>query len=99
MPTVIKRCISLLLILMLVVSYILYVYNIFEALCNGRLLDNDTIMNLFSRIGVILGVIMLFVVSFSVIQLLVNPDAINDAEKGIQNIVKKVIFVIKIKSI
>ena len=71
-----------------------YVYNIFLALCNGRILDNDSIMALFSRIGVILGVVMLFVVSFSVIQLLVNPDAINDAEKGIQNIVKKVIFVI-----
>lgn len=75
-------------------SAIRYVYNIFVALCNGRILDNDSIMALFSRIGVILGVIMLFVVSFSVIQLLVNPDAINDAEKGIQNIVKKVIFVI-----
>lgn len=71
-----------------------YVYNIFLALCNGRILDSDSIMSLFSRIGVILGVVMLFVVSFSVIQLLVNPDAINDAEKGIQNIVKKVIFVI-----
>lgn len=75
-------------------SAIRYVYNIFLALCNGRILDNDSIMSLFSRIGVILGVIMLFVVSFSVIQLLVNPDAISDAEKGIQNIVKKVIFVI-----
>lgn len=75
-------------------SAIRYVYNIFVALCNGRILDNDSIMALFSRIGVILGVVMLFVVSFSVIQLLVNPDAINDAEKGIQNIVKKVIFVI-----
>lgn len=75
-------------------SAIRYVYNIFVALCNGRILDNDSIMALFSRIGVILGVVMLFVVSFSVIQLLVNPDAINDAEKGIQNIVKKIIFVI-----
>lgn len=71
-----------------------YVYNIFVTLCNGRILDNDSIMALFSRIGVILGVIMLFVVSFSVIQLLVDPDAIADKEKGIQNIVKKVIFVI-----
>lgn len=73
---------------------IMDLYNIFTLLCNGRLLSSDVIKQLSLRVGTILGVIMMFIVIFSFIQLLVNPDAINDKEKGIGNIVKKVLVVI-----
>lgn len=69
-------------------------YNVFIALCNGQLLDSDTLNGLFGRIGLLLGVIMLFRVAFSFIQVLINPDSFNDSEKGIPSIIKKVIIVI-----
>lgn len=70
------------------------IYNVFIMLCNGRLLNNDTIKQLSSRVGTILGVIMMFMVIFSFIQLLINPEAMNDKEKGIGNIAKKILIVI-----
>lgn len=69
-------------------------YNVFIALCNGQLLDSDTLNGLFGRIGLLLGVIMLFRVAFSFIQVLINPDSFNDNQKGIPSIIKKVILVI-----
>ena len=69
-------------------------YNVFIALCNGQILDSDTLNGLFGRIGLLLGVIMMFRVAFSFIQVLINPDSFNDNQKGIPNIIKKVILVI-----
>ena len=69
-------------------------YNVFIGLCNGQLLDSSTINSLFSRVGLLLGVVMMFRVAFSFVQVLINPDSFNDSEKGIPGIVKKVIVVI-----
>ena len=68
--------------------------NVFFALCNGQLLDTETLNSLFGRVGLLLGVIMMFRVAFSFIQVLINPDAFSDKEKGIPNIIKKSIIVI-----
>ena len=69
-------------------------YNVFIALCNGQILDSDTLNGLFGRIGLLLGVIMMFRVAFSFIQVLINPDSFSDNQKGIPSIIKKVIIVI-----
>ena len=68
--------------------------NVFFALCNGQLLDTETLNSLFGRVGLLLGVIMMFRVAFSFIQVLISPDAFSDPEKGIPNIIKKSIIVI-----
>lgn len=69
-------------------------YDMFLALCNVRLLSNDILQELSRRVGYILGVVMLFYVILGFIQLLLNPDAINDREKGATAIIKKTIIVI-----
>lgn len=69
-------------------------YDMFLALCNVRLLSNDILQELSRRVGYILGVVMLFYVILGFIQLLLNPDAINDGEKGATAIIKKTIIVI-----
>lgn len=69
-------------------------YDMFFALCNVRLLSNDILQELSRRVGYILGVVMLFYVILGFIQLLLNPDAINDGEKGATAIIKKTIIVI-----
>lgn len=69
-------------------------YDMFSALCTVRLLSNDILQELAKRVGYILGVIMLFYVILGFIQLLLNPDAINDGEKGAVSIIKKTIIVI-----
>lgn len=69
-------------------------YDMFTALCTVRLLSNDILQELAKRVGYILGVVMLFYVILGFIQLLLNPDAINDGEKGATAIIKKTIIVI-----
>lgn len=73
---------------------IIDLYDVFEALCNGKLLDSNTLNALFGRIGVILGLIMFMYVAFSFIKIIIDPDSFNDKQKGMPNLIKKVIIVI-----
>lgn len=73
---------------------ITFLYNIFDMLCHSRILGNDLLEQISSRVGLILGLIMLFRVLFSFVQILINPDTINDKEKGAFNIVKKILIVV-----
>lgn len=69
-------------------------YDIFEKLCKSRILDSEILNTLSQRIGMLLGIMMLFIVSFSVIQMILEPEKLTDKEKGIGNIAKKIILVI-----
>ena len=69
-------------------------YEIFERLCKSRILDTETLNSISQRVGILLGLVMLFFVSFSVIQMILEPDKLTDKEKGIGNIAKKIILVI-----
>lgn len=83
-------------------------FSIFEALLNGidklyelflqvarhQLFDDDTIRELYIRIGLILGLFMVFRLTFSAIEYLINPDTMVDKNKGIGNIIKKVLIMI-----
>lgn len=73
---------------------IIDLYNMFINLCNVRLLSNTVLQELSQRIGYVLGIVMLFYVVFSFIQMLLNPDNLNDKEKGAVSIIKKTIIVI-----
>lgn len=72
----------------------IYLYKLFEGLCNGRLLDNVIMNKLATRVGLILGLIMLFYVVISFIQMLIDPDKVTDNSKGAVSVIKKVLIVI-----
>ena len=82
------------LITQLLYSMISNLYDVFIALCNGQVLDNNTLNELFGRVGMLLGVIMMFRVAFSFIQMLIDPDSFSDKEKGLSKIATKIIIVI-----
>ena len=94
--TVIEAAIRLILYTINSLLYrgIISLYIVFIGLCYGQILDSDTLNGLFGRIGLLLGVIMMFRVAFSFIQVLINPDSFSDNQKGIPSIIKKVIIVI-----
>jgi len=75
-----------------IVSSIYYVaaaaFEIFMALADGTLLDSIDINKLVSNFYVVIGVVMLFVVAFSMLKGMVNPD---DAKQG-TSVVKKIII-------
>lgn len=69
-------------------------YTLFEYICNSRLLDNETFQALASKVGMVLGIVMLFNVIFNFIQILLDPDRMDNKETGAVAIVKKCILVI-----
>ena len=53
----------------------------------------DVAINEFSRrIYIILGLVMVFKVMMSFIQILINPDSMSDKEKGAGNVLKRVVI-------
>ena len=70
------------------------VYNLFDKLCNARILDNEIIEIMSQRIGLVLGLVMFFYVVFSFIQMMVDPDKVSDREKGAFQIAKKAVIVV-----
>ena len=72
-------------------------WNLFVALSDAQIFNSSgpgLINEIYSRVGLLLGLIMLFKVIFSLIQMLLNPDLFSDKEKGVGNIAKRAIVVI-----
>lgn len=78
----------------LLYKVIIYLYETFEKLCTTRLLSLGVIEELSKRLGLILGIVMLFIVIFSFINNLIDPDTIKDKKKGPMNILKKILVVL-----
>lgn len=78
----------------IIYPFIIYLYNIFLLLIRGRLLSNDIIHDLSSRVGLLLGIVMFFILIINIIQMLVDPDKINNKEKGAGTIIVRVLTVI-----
>lgn len=78
----------------LVYSMIVFFFNIFEKIGTASIVSDTYIMEVYERIGLILGLFMLFRITFSGIQYVINPDLLNDKKSGMGNIVKKAIIVI-----
>ena len=68
-------------------------YKIFMAIASARLLSSDVYYEIANRIYIIIGVLMLFVLSYAVLKAIVDPDnAIKGA--GGSGIVKRVIIAV-----
>lgn len=77
-----------------VYKLIVYTFDIFFTLGEAKILDDPTIQGIYTRIGLILGLFMIFRLTFAGIQYLIDPDTMLDKQKGIGNIVKKVLLVV-----
>ena len=78
---------------------IINAWNLFVALAKTQIFDSSlegggVVTVLYTRVGLLLGILMLFRVIFSLIQMLINPEIFADKEKGLFNIVKKAFVVI-----
>ena len=73
---------------------IIIIYDLFIKVAEQRLFDTEIIQDLYGRIGLILGLFMIFRLTFSAIEYLIDPDTMLDKQKGMGNIVKKVLIVV-----
>ncbi|MFI3307322.1 MAG: hypothetical protein R3Y21_02020 [Mycoplasmatota bacterium] len=68
-------------------------YGIFIEITNISVLSQDTISSFAGRIYVFLGFIMLFKVTFSLIQMFLNPDTLT-GDKGAGKLIQKIIIML-----
>ena len=75
-----------------VYSFIAVIYNLIEDLANTSILSMTDMNEFASRIYALLGIFMLFKVSFSIISYIVSPDKISDSSTGMGGIIKNVLI-------
>ena len=74
----------------IIYKLIVFFFEIFMTLGNAQILSEITLSEFYTRVGLILGLFMIFRVTFSLIQYVINPDLIADKQKGLFNIVKRI---------
>lgn len=76
-----------------VYSFIPMLYKMILYLANVNLYDgNKTLAALTGRVYIIVGIFMLFKLSFSIIKYIADPNAFSDSAKGFTNLVKNVVI-------
>ncbi len=66
--------------------------SLFDSLASIRIFGNDAIATLTTRIYALIAIIMIFKVSFSIIQYIINPDNFSDKERGFGKTIRNVIL-------
>lgn len=70
------------------------IYQIILDLAEATIISSGTIEDLYTRIYALLGIFMLFKVTFSFINYIINPDTFTDKAKGVQHLIKNVLIVL-----
>lgn len=72
--------------------FIEVVYQLIMDLANVKIFTQTTINTFTKRIYVILGLVMVFKMMISFVQILINPDTMKDKEKGLGSVLKRVVI-------
>ena len=75
-------------------DFIAILYNLFELISVAEFLDNDFIREIYRKVGLILGLFMVFKLSFSLIQSLIDPDKLTDKKTGFASIIGRCVIAI-----
>ena len=75
-----------------VYSLLSSVFQLIIDLSNVQIFTDSTIDHFSKRIYLILGLVMLFKVIISFVQILVNPDKMDDKEQGVGNVLQRVVI-------
>ncbi len=67
------------------------VYKIFYAIATATIISGDVIRNFYSRIQLILGILMMFKLAMSILNIIINPDLVTDSKQGGTKIITRVV--------
>lgn len=67
------------------------VYNILFNISETTIISSDTLKAFYGRVQLILGVIMIFKISVSLLQYIINPEAFSDKKKGIGQVITRMV--------
>ncbi len=75
----------------IIYSFVGYVYEIFGALSGVNVFKSADYQDIVNRIYVVLGLIMMFVLAYSLLRAVINPDEFSKGENSVPKIIKNVI--------
>lgn len=73
-------------------NFIISIYNIFEILARADFLDSSFVNQVYTKVGLILGLFMVFKLSFVLVQSLISPEKLTDKKNGVGSIILRVII-------
>ena len=74
-----------------VYTVVKYIYAIFFNIADSQIINSQTISDFYSRVQLILGVIMIFKLAVSLLQVIINPDLLNDQKQGVGKIIVRIV--------
>lgn len=75
-------------------DWIIDLYNVFMYTARAEILSNEFIQKIYNKVGMILGIFMVFKLAFSLIQALVDPSKFTDGKNGFASIIKRSVIAI-----
>ncbi len=76
----------------LLYSLIDYLYQVFIYVGKAEILENDFVQSIYRKVGMILGIFMVFKLAFSLVQSLVSPDKFTDSKNGYAAIIGRCVI-------
>lgn len=78
----------------IVYGLVSFITDTFNLLAGSEIRTGETVGNIFARIQLILGIIILFKLVISFFSGIVDPDGFNDSKKGFGNVIKRIVVVL-----
>ena len=75
------------------------IFNIFFAIANANIFQGDLINTFYSRVQMILGILMIFRLSITLLQIILNPDLFKDNQKGAASLIKRIAIMLVLLSL
>ena len=67
------------------------VYQLFFNVASADLFANETIVNFYGRVQLIIGVFMMFQLAMTILKGIINPDTFTDSKNGASNVITRII--------
>ncbi len=68
------------------------IYQLFFNVASADLFSNETILNFYKRVQLIIGVFMMFQLAVIILRGIITPDNFTDAKNGVGNLIKRVVI-------
>lgn len=78
----------------IVYTALILMYEVFFNIADATILDSDTIREFYARIQLIIGVFMIFKVSVSLMQAVMDPDRLTNKDNGMGKIISRIIIML-----
>lgn len=75
------------------------IFNIFFIIANATFFQGDVINDFYKRVQLILGLLMVFRLSITLLQIILNPDMFKDKQKGAGSLVKRIALMLVMLSL